>query len=240
MNFATHVFDCDGVLLDSNRAKSEAFYRAALPYGDDAARQLVAFHRTAGSISRRERIEHFFTDILKREPDEGEVDAVVEAVDAGVREGVFNAPKMPGVEQYLETVKGRKVVVSGVHKRELVSILEAQGLSEYFADVWGGPRRKSENLKRAINAGVIELPAVYYGDTEDDCRAAGAAGLEFVYVFGGAETDGWADPSVRAVRDFTDLLPTPSKVRVGRDGYADINGDRIYIGRRLAGAVVKV
>ncbi|NLC22432.1 MAG: HAD family hydrolase, partial [Halomonadaceae bacterium] len=30
--YLTLVFDCDGVVLDSNRVKTEAFYQATLPY----------------------------------------------------------------------------------------------------------------------------------------------------------------------------------------------------------------
>ncbi len=40
------IFDCDGVVLNSNKAKTEAFYKAALPYGEQAASALVEYrHR---------------------------------------------------------------------------------------------------------------------------------------------------------------------------------------------------
>ena len=32
--YKTLVFDCDGVILDSNRIKTEAFYRTTQKYGE--------------------------------------------------------------------------------------------------------------------------------------------------------------------------------------------------------------
>ena len=37
-DYASLVFDCDGVVLNSNKVKTEAFYQAVLPYGEAAAR----------------------------------------------------------------------------------------------------------------------------------------------------------------------------------------------------------
>ena len=43
--YATLIFDCDGVILDSNKIKTTAFYNTALPYGEDAAEALVNYHK---------------------------------------------------------------------------------------------------------------------------------------------------------------------------------------------------
>jgi hypothetical protein len=40
----TLVFDCDGVVLNSNRIKTEAFRLVAAPYGEAAAEALVQYH----------------------------------------------------------------------------------------------------------------------------------------------------------------------------------------------------
>ena len=49
--YLTLVFDCDGVLLDSNKVKTDAFYKSALPYGENAANELVSYHKENGGIS---------------------------------------------------------------------------------------------------------------------------------------------------------------------------------------------
>jgi beta-phosphoglucomutase-like phosphatase (HAD superfamily) len=42
--YKTLVFDCDGVILNSNRIKTEAFGQVAMQFGADAAKELVRFH----------------------------------------------------------------------------------------------------------------------------------------------------------------------------------------------------
>mgnify|MGYP002280379498 CR=1 FL=1 len=49
--YNTLVFDCDGVILNSNSIKTEAFYQTALPHGEDAAQVLRDYHLCNGGIS---------------------------------------------------------------------------------------------------------------------------------------------------------------------------------------------
>ena len=236
----TYVFDMDGVLLQSNGLKARAFYRAALRYGEAAAEWLVEFHRRAGSISREDRVRALFDQHLLREPELGECAVLLQEIAAELEEGYRTVPLLPGVERFLADTPGPKVVVSGVEQNELESILHDRGLAPQFEYIHGG--NKHELFPRLLEVGAIRLPAVYFGDTEDDQRAATAAGLDFVLVLHDSE---WADPpaDIASIRDFHDLLAAPSaepslRARVGRDGYAVVQGERRYVGRSLAGAEV--
>ena len=50
------IFDCDGVILNSNQIKSDAFYNVAKQFGDIAAKKLLKFHLENGGISRYKKI----------------------------------------------------------------------------------------------------------------------------------------------------------------------------------------
>ena len=63
--YSTLLFDCDGVILDSNRLKTSAFFTAALPYGMRAAEALVEYHRENGGISRYRKFTYFLQEIVK-------------------------------------------------------------------------------------------------------------------------------------------------------------------------------
>lgn len=174
------VFDMDGVLIASAASKSEAFYRTALPYGQDAARKLVEFHEHAGSVSRRARFDYFFSDILHRPANPGEIEDLMHYCAERVLDGALAAPKVSGVVEFLAGLDGKRFVVSGVDEKELRLILDAHGLTPYFDRIWGG--EKAALLKRLVADGDIPLPAVYYGDEYADLLAARGAGLSFVYV----------------------------------------------------------
>ena len=58
-------FDCDGVILNSNKIKTDAFYKLALNFGELQAQKLVNHHLENGGISRYEKIKFFQKNILK-------------------------------------------------------------------------------------------------------------------------------------------------------------------------------
>ncbi|MFH7588150.1 HAD family hydrolase, partial [Oceanimonas smirnovii] len=58
-DYVTLVFDCDGVVLNSNKVKTEAFYKAALPYGEAAAQAMVDYHVAHGGVSRYKKFAYF-------------------------------------------------------------------------------------------------------------------------------------------------------------------------------------
>ena len=64
MKWKTWVFDCDGVLLNSNGVKSEAMYRSALKYGAANADHLVQYHISNGGIGRTIKFRWFIREFL--------------------------------------------------------------------------------------------------------------------------------------------------------------------------------
>ena len=49
IDYKTWLFDCDGVILDSNKIKTESYYELALPYGKDKADKLIEEVRALGN-----------------------------------------------------------------------------------------------------------------------------------------------------------------------------------------------
>jgi len=64
--YKTLVFDCDGVVLDSNQVKTQAFFDVAKQYGLEAANKLVEYHVLHGGVSRYKKFEYFIQVILKK------------------------------------------------------------------------------------------------------------------------------------------------------------------------------
>ena len=70
-SYKTIIFDCDGVILNSNKVKTQAFFDLAKPWGIQAQNMLTDHHVNNGGISRHKKIAHllskkphFFTKAL--------------------------------------------------------------------------------------------------------------------------------------------------------------------------------
>jgi phosphoglycolate phosphatase-like HAD superfamily hydrolase len=67
--YKTIIFDCDGVVLNSNKIKTNAFYEVAKHFGHGAAKKLVDYHVRNGGISRYAKFQYFFKELIKHEVD---------------------------------------------------------------------------------------------------------------------------------------------------------------------------
>lgn len=217
--YTTLVFDCDGVVLDSNRVKTEAFRTAALPWGTAAAEALVAHHVAHGGVSRYAKFAHFLDIILPdhapgRIPgrDGPGLEALLTAYAQAVRAGLMACRVAPGLDALrAATPQARWLIVSGGDQAELREIFVARGLAAHFdGGIFGSPDTKDTILTREIAAGTIGLPALFLGDSRLDHEAATRAGLDFIFVSGWSEMPGWREHVRRhdlaVVPDLADLL----------------------------------
>ncbi|APE43436.1 HAD family hydrolase [Sulfitobacter alexandrii] len=198
--YRTLVFDCDGVVLDSNQVKTAAFRVAALPYGEAAAEALVAYHVANGGISRYVKFTHFLEQILPEHQPEAmpgrdgpDHEALLRLYAETVRDGLLNCAVTEKLEQLRDTTEGANwLIVSGGDQNELRDVFGRRDLSRLFdGGIFGSPDTKSTILERELASGNIQSPALFLGDSRLDHQAATAAGLDFVFIHGWTEVVDW-------------------------------------------------
>ncbi len=211
-HYKSAVFDCDGVILDSNGMKSAAFRRSL--EGEDPALvdRFIRYHQANGGVSRYVKFLHFFRE-MKRVPDfEKRAEETMRHYSALSREGLFGCRLIPGVLETVKSFHGRGVpchVLSGGDQEEILSVFAARELSRHFEKILGSPKTKEENLALLEKEGWLRRPGVYFGDARADFEAARRFNLDFVFVepfseWGEGkktcEKEGWP-----VVTDFTSL-----------------------------------
>ena len=218
-SYQTLIFDCDGVLLDSNRVKTEAFGLAALPYGTTAAERLVQHHVENGGVSRYKKFEHFLEKIVPEGMVQGgaprdlpDYDALLSAYAAAVHEGLRTCAVAEGLEQLREkTPHARWLVVSGGDQAELKAVFNERGIADYFdGGIFGSPDSKGDIVARELATGNIKRSALFLGDSRLDHEVAAANGLDFVFVSQWTEMPDWEQylenfgvGSVTGIRELT-------------------------------------
>lgn len=180
--YKTLVFDCDGVVLNSNKIKTEAFYRAALPYGKAAAQALIDFHIARGGVSRYEKFEWFLATIVPgvEGPD---YETLLKNYAAEVMQGLLNCEAADLAPLRDKTSGANWLIVSGGDQKELRQVFEERNLMSFFdGGIFGSPDNKHEILLREMATGNIKYPALFLGDSKYDLEAAKQAKLDFMFV----------------------------------------------------------
>jgi len=194
--FKTLVFDCDGVILNSNRVKTEAFRQAALPYGAPAAQALVDYHVARGGISRFEKFRHFLNviapELAPATIGPGNDELLATYADA-VENGLMACEIAPGLAELRAATPGIPwMIVSGGAQNELRDIFARRDIAQYFdGGIFGSPDSKDKILAREIASGHLQRPALFIGDSRYDHEAATVAGLDFLFVSRWSEFHAW-------------------------------------------------
>lgn len=217
--YETIVFDCDGVVLDSNKVKTEAFRTAAKPYGQAAADALVAHHVQHGGISRYAKFDHFADEILPvHAPDlrlgiDGPDHAgLLDGYAAAVRTGLLECAIADGLARLrAATPNSTWMIVSGGDQNELRYVFAERGIAEFFdGGIFGSPDTKDTILAREQKLGRLASNAIFLGDSKYDYVAASRAELDFVFLSGWTEVRDWqsftAENGITVVQRISDLI----------------------------------
>ena len=214
MRWKTWVFDCDGVLMNSNGVKRDAMFRSALGYGSENAKRLVEYHLSNGGIGREIKFRWFLREIMGIS--EGLEDAVSDLkreYSKNLLGALLTCEVAPGIREILAGLRKEGVslfVVSGADQDELREILRERQLASLFDGIYGAPDTKDEILTREFDAGGMNQPSIFLGDSRYDYEASQRVGLDFVFVYGWTEVADWrrfvADEGIVCVKRVTSQI----------------------------------
>jgi phosphoglycolate phosphatase-like HAD superfamily hydrolase len=212
--YKTIVFDCDGVVLNSNRTKIDAYFAVAKRMGgtDEQAQALVDYHVKLGSFPRNGKIEYYLNEIVKQPITLELMQQYLDAFDDILDVTLMQCEVAPDLRKLkAHTPQAVWVLLSGGDQAELRRVFARRDLATLFeAGIFGGPDTKDIVLARETANGNIQFPALFVGDSRYDHQAATKAGLDFVFLSGWTEVRDWqeycATHQVFALESISQLL----------------------------------
>ena len=210
-DYRSLVFDCDGVVLDSNRVRAQAFYNAALPYGESYAAALREYHILHGGVSRYVKFEVLLRDMVGVPVTEQAMAALLHAFTTEATIGLLQCEIAPGLaELRAATPDANWILVSGADQSELRHVFQQRGIAAWFDDgIFGSPLNKDQILAREIASGNCRSPGIFFGDSRYDHQAAVRAGLDYVFLSAWTDMQGWQaycrDQGVTVWHDLTSV-----------------------------------
>ncbi len=180
-------FDFDGVIVDSNSTKTEAFRTLFSDYDDETIAQVVAYHQQNGGISRVEKIRYAHQYIIKKPLTDEEVMEWAAKYSRLVMEKVIAADYIEGAKEFLDTIQGAMpiFVISGTPESELKEVIERRDMSGYFDEIVGSPIKKPSHIRNLLyDYQLAPEHCVFVGDALTDYNAARETGLFFIGIQG--------------------------------------------------------
>lgn len=210
LGYSCAIFDCDGVILDSNPVKIAAFRAALVDDPPALVEALIAEHRRTGGVSRYAKLARFYRELRPVEDPQAAIGKALERFAEAARAGLRTCPEVPGARDLLTAFADRNVpvhVVSGGDQDEVRDALAARGLAPLVSGVHGSPTPKREHLERLRSEGELLPGGVFFGDAELDMQLAESFGLDFVFVAGVSDwPEGRAVALARGHRTIEDFI----------------------------------
>ena len=212
--YKTLVFDCDGVVLNSNQLKIQAYHDVAIKFGasEAQAQLLVAHHVKLGGISRYPKFEYFLREIMKQAVTEEAIDCLLTSFTSEVKCLLMNCEIAPDLMRLRQAIPDAKwMIISGGDQAELREIFEQRKLTGFFdAGIFGSPDNKDQILAREIARDNLVKPALFIGDSRYDYQASSKAGLDFVFLSDWTDVEDWkgfcTEQSIQALNHLGDLM----------------------------------
>lgn len=183
-DYDIYIFDCDGVILDSNQLKIDAMEIALTTEleNNDKIYECINYFRNNFGQSRFHHVSHFLDNVTK----------VPEFNKKNLEQRILNnfsnqcsqlylkANLTPGIKLFLESCKGKKYVASGSEQAELIKVFKQLGLDVYFNGIFGSPTKKTDIITSILEE-EKNTNAVMIGDSESDMLSATKNNIDFIF-----------------------------------------------------------
>ena len=124
-DYFSYIFDCDGVILDSNNLKTEAFREILKNENKKDVELFIKYHVSNQGINRYDKLKYFFEKIKKLKNYENEYNQLLKKFSLISYRKVCDSKYTKGIINYLKDLKSHKIntfVISGSDEKELLEI----------------------------------------------------------------------------------------------------------------------
>lgn len=215
LNYQTIIFDCDGVLVDSNVVKGQVFYDVAKKYGEPIAKTFYNYYMENAGISRFEKLRYLHEDLLSGkhlEKKESDLQEIKEILAQRIHDYVLTTDTV----DFLQSLKNHNIklfVSSGTEEQELIKLLQVKKIDHFFVDIYGSPDKKDVHVKK-VKEKVGENSILFVGDSQSDYEVSHRTQLDFMFMSSYSEFKEWenffAKKDIYHIKSFADLMERPT------------------------------
>jgi len=188
-SYKTIIFDCDGVILNSNKIKTDAFRKTLENFDVNLVNEFILFHKENGGISRYEKINYFLNNLVPKYCNSLNIinetyDTLLKKYSFICKKSLKEAEITRGLKLFRNfTAASKWLLISGGDQSELREVFKLKKINRYFdGGIFGSPDTKSEIIQREKINENIKNPALFIGDSKLDHIAAKSNCLDFIFL----------------------------------------------------------
>lgn len=178
----TIIFDFDGVILDSNKAKGQAFVKLFKNQNQNIKKKIYDFHINNIGKSREYKIKHIIKNILKKKLSKNNLSFLSKKFSLIVFEKVIKSKYILGVKEFLKynSANYNFHLSTATPYNEIISILQKKKIFNFFDSIHGSPESKDQHIKKILkNWKYKKKEIIFIGDSLNDYRVAKKNGIIF-------------------------------------------------------------
>tara|TARA_R110001583_G_scaffold195533_1_gene375563 strand:- start:6773 stop:7429 length:657 start_codon:yes stop_codon:yes gene_type:complete len=177
------IFDCDGVILDSNDFKLSAMKNALEDCLVDnvSVERCVDYFRENFGLSRFHHIDKFVCDLIENTDSSTLKTNILENYSNYCKKSYSKCDETPSIRKLLNSVSAKKFVASGSAEDELRNVLDYKELSSYFVAIYGSPKSKTDIIDNILKSVAPESKVLMIGDSESDFVASKNNNIDFIF-----------------------------------------------------------
>lgn len=194
-NYKKIIFDCDGVVFDSNYLKNKIFKEVLLR--ENISRKHIGhfldYHKLNGGKPRLEKFIYLEKVILKNKKKDISKRLLKSYGNLTKKMYINEANFVTGIIRFLKIIKTHFknincYIVSGSDEKELINVFKKKKITKYFKKIYGSPDNKFKIISKK-NLHKNYKQTLYFGDALMDYKVATYNNYDFVFVNFGSDFD---------------------------------------------------
>jgi len=182
-SYETVIFDCDGVIFNSNLFKVKEFLSIAEKIGPCAKISMQKILSKYQGESRYFLFKKFIDSFPEEERKRYKVDEFIETFAKGCLSNYKNVERSKNISKLIKLIDANTMVVSSSDTIELKDLFIDLDLYKYFdSGIYGSPETKFQIISREISSGRIKPKVLYFGDGKIDIEVCDKFGFDLIFV----------------------------------------------------------
>jgi phosphoglycolate phosphatase-like HAD superfamily hydrolase len=182
MTIRAIVLDFDGVVVESNQIKHQAFSNLFSQY-PEFYNEIMVYHRSHNATDRHEKFRYIMEHIMHENYSAELAKIWANRYVALTREKIILCPYVKGARDFIDELHRFFPIylASATPSDELKIILRGRGIAGLFMRVYGAPMKKKQMFEDiAKREGIKPDELLFIGDSREDYDSAELFGCSFI------------------------------------------------------------